>query len=203
MSIDEKIAAIKKVFADGNVSITEYLSNGKNLLFAFNEYAIIKLLLDMGLRNREAINCVDSANRNCLFYLSGNYEVVKLLIDAGINLNQVDIHGQNILFRLSLTDDPESLKILALLLNSGVNANQCDNYKRNILFLDRCYPETMKMLIKAGANVNQVNWKGKTPLFVKRDPQGNKKAIAKILIDAGACSHVNFIDDGGDDDPYY
>ena len=43
----------------------------------------------------------------------------------------------------------------------------------------------MKLLIKAGADVNHVNKYGMTPLKLASGPNGNKE-IAQLLIKAGA-----------------
>lgn len=113
----------------------------------------------------------------------GNVEIIEILLAAGANLHQKDKYGKTAFLLAAQGGKPEAVKkFLAL----GFNANAADEYGGVTALTAASHsPQTLKILIDAGADVNaRQKVLAMTALFVAAQ-NGNTESV-KILIDAGA-----------------
>ena len=93
---------------------------------------------------------------------NGHVEAMREAIDKGASINEVMAYDQPILCELITECNIEGIE---LVLKKGANPNiECDGEPALMLALDCEYLPLMEMLIKAGANVNQVDEFGITTL---------------------------------------
>ncbi|CAC5410692.1 unnamed protein product [Mytilus coruscus] len=130
----------------------------------------------------------------------GSTSMIQTLIDHGANINLVNIHGfttldlqkknHDIRDKVMLTTEyvrTESSKVITLLLQKGADITEVRNYYHLPLCIayTKGYDESVKLLIKQGANSNDRCHKdGKTSLWSTCKRGFNKKV--EILIDNGA-----------------
>ncbi len=125
----------------------------------------------------------------------GDYNVVKLLIEHGANVDYTNpyvehSYGTSTVF---IAAGLGKNNILELLLDiSSKNINKRDARGNTPLMAaarehkaDGNYPETIKILLKYGANVNATNKRGETALFIKKLKGKKNPKIVKILQENG------------------
>lgn len=165
-----------------------------------NSLETIKILLAAGA----SINARDKNGQTALMWgqigarYVGRYnpEVVKALIAAGANVNAFDERGRTPLMLAAQADLVESVEAL-LEVGAKSNVNTKDKEGNTALihaFYSFYYttdhsvahpsPVIVKALIAGGANVNDVNSSGQTPLMLAA--QVNSLEAVKILLAAGA-----------------
>jgi ankyrin repeat protein len=157
---------------------------------------IVKTLVAAGAD----VNSVDSEGKSGLMYATSDSmqeEVVKFLIESGARVNEVDSDGHSVLMRAAKT---ASINDLQALLQAGARSsiNLKDNKGETALTYavsqyHGLVTSVTKILIEAGANVNDANPDGKTPLMSAT--QKNSWQVVQQLLSAGAS--VNAKDDKG------
>jgi ankyrin repeat protein len=102
---------------------------------------------------------------NFFFHECGGVsEIVQILLDAGVHANHRNDDGANPLAIGWGRNDPSIAKIL---IDNGVNAANVDNLGKNALFyVDNI--EVLKMLVAAGANPHQTDYKGHNVIYYKK-----------------------------------
>lgn len=112
---------------------------------------------------------------------AGNAYVVKLLIHHGADINSVSIEGNTPLATACFRDYHECVQ---LLINHGADMSIKNNEGMSLLHHAMNAPNTMKLLLDAGCNVNEKDLNGDTPLHLSC-ANGNFDCV-KLLIEYGA-----------------
>lgn len=178
------------ISSGGNVNMPT--PNGKLLLnLAASDYSkgheLVRFLIDHGAD----ISKSDYHGQNALFYAikSGNNKTVALLVESGVPIDARDKLGQTPLFYAAAEGD---LKVVQLLLELGADIHAHSKFGETALlwaaFGASEYHDTNKMvslLLKSGANPNDMSNSGITPLWCSI--YRNRFNTAKLLIEHGAC----------------
>lgn len=180
-----KIDVVKLLLDAGTNVNVKFRDNGSTaILYAARSYKdILKLLLDKGANvNHRSLN-----GRTALMEATdcGHEQegIVKMLIDAKADLNLQDNKGN---FALINTVGYQS-KICRLLLAAGANPNLKNNDGETALMKASFHGqlEIVKMLIYAGAKINQCSKDGSNELMWNVCVKGNAE-IFQLLLDNGA-----------------
>lgn len=225
-NIQEKIIYL----IEKGININYINSDGQNALFLTPNEKILELLID----NEIDINHLDINDRNFLFnymyyqisYVNNNprtrsitkfisKNIINKVLNMGININQVDKLGNNLLFYLVLNIyNDDNFETMKYLIDKCININHVNHKGENILFtLDEKYDisnalidsdeetsdeeednkdvklyDILKYLIDIGININQINKKGENILFNFI----NYYKETKLLLDYGLnINHLN------------
>jgi ankyrin repeat protein len=129
-----------------------------------------------------------------LFYQK-NIDIIKYLIDKGIDVNQVNIDGNNAIF---YQRDPH---IIEFLIDAGINVNQVNNKGNGILFYDEKNPRIIRLLLSRvlPRSITHINNKGNNVLFYHRD----SPEIIKLLLDEMPQNSVNQVNKKGNNALFY
>jgi len=182
---------IVKALLDERVNITTKNPLNGNTALSYacmrNNPDIIELLLN----NRANINHQNLAGETPLMLscMVKSYDNVELLLSRGAKVNEKDYGKQTALMFACFKDRP---KIVALLLSNGANVNDKDMLG-NTALITSCITyfseDSIRLLVGAGSNVNEINFEQKTPLICLCSNMNNslsKTEIAKLLILSGA-----------------
>jgi ankyrin repeat protein len=147
----------------------------------------LKLLLDAGAR----INDADGKGRTSLMYAAEMYRDLKLgllkaLIAAGADVNVADAEGQTALMLAAKTNSPATVRaLLEAGAKSSVNAK--DRKGNSALLYNAAEywaTESAAPLVAAGADVNDTDATGQTPLMWAA--RRNSEETIKLLLGSGA-----------------
>ena len=195
-----------------DVTVADITTNRRENIFdmAFrnpvSNIDVVKLLID----NIDIDHCFED-NITVLMCAAANanvpLEVIQYIIDRGATVNAMSIVGLTALHHLLLSNrGREIVDILKLLIKSGANVNILAN---NTLS-ERYTPLTMaivsidnqnalnavvKLLLSAGADVNEQNSTGSTALqlaFTSYNNQPGLLDVMMMLVDAGATIHDKY-----------
>ena len=173
----------------GNVNIVKELVNHMeniNVVDENNETPLFKAVLKENTKIAETLilfgmnlDSLDNYKRNVLFntILQGNknIDILKLMIKKGININQIDINGGNII--------DEILYILDLQRQTAKELLQLEgNY--SLIEKDMSYLELTKIIIENGLDINRIDKDG-LPILAKEVEKKNYENIV-FLINCGA-----------------
>jgi len=173
----------------GNVNIVKELVNHMeniNVVDENNETPLFKAVLKENTKIAETLilfgmnlDSLDNYKRNVLFntILQGNknIDILKLMIKKGININQIDINGGNII--------DEILYILDLQRQTAKELLQLEgNY--SLIEKDMSYLELTKIIIESGLDINKIDKDG-LPILAKEVEKKNYENIV-FLINCGA-----------------
>ena len=208
----------------GNINIIRELVNHINdidIVDEDNETPLFKAVLKENTKIAEVLilfgmdlNILDNHGRNVLFntILLGthNIDILKLMIKKKININQIDVNGENILDEILyildlqlqptkkllqlegnyslITKETRYLELAKVLIENGLDINKMDEYGITTLSkeVEKKNYEHVEFLIDCGADINIKNINGKT-LLLNEVMKGNSnyKMIA-FLIKNGA-----------------
>lgn len=155
-----------------------------------DETAKVRFLLAHGARISAA-----RAGQTALYYAveRGRVDVARVLLEHGTRVNTADRYGSTPLRHAIETDNVEAVH---LLLEHGAQVSTKPDVPPLLLSslsMPDDGPETTRLLLKYGANVNQPDKAGRTPLMLAAE-QG-KTAMAELLLRSGAS--VNAHDNEG------
>jgi ankyrin repeat protein len=154
----------------------------------------VKTLLAAGAK----INAADVNGQSALMFASAGYlnstlGLVEFLIANGADVNQVDATGQTALMLAAKTNSTE---VVNALLKGGANASINAKSKKGETALLNAVMEygsssgvITKALIAAGANVDDVNGDGQTPLILAA--QRNNLEVINLLLEAHASINLS------------
>ena len=113
---------------------------------------------------------------------------IKALINAGAKVNDQTIYGITpLMYAVQQPHEKLALQVVRLLIESGAEINVTDNGDKNVLFFlnEELNPEIVKYLLDKGANPNQKDHSGNTPIM-----QMCNQEFVQMLLDAGADINV-------------
>jgi ankyrin repeat protein len=168
--------------------------------------SVARLLVDLGA----TVDVRDQLSMTPLMHAAedNQLEIVQMLIEAGASVNTRDAHGMTALMYASKNCHPAVVRAL-LEAGAKVNMQQLEGYtplmfasasgymtKRH--FIERGYnerarstaPETVELLLNAGAEVNTTDLEGRTALWWAIQRSRNYR-VKRLLTDAGAESLYN------------
>lgn len=183
------IAEINNLINNGvNINSQDDLGRTAIMIAAYaNDVETAKALIEKGAD----VNIQDNMKNNPFLYsgAEGYIEILKLTIEAGANPKLLNRYGGTALIPASEHGFVEVVK--ELLENTEINVNHVNNLgwtalMEAIVLNDggRKQQETIKLLIKHGADVNIPDSEGVTPL--QQAKERNFSEIEKILLQAGA-----------------
>ncbi|EAY03967.1 hypothetical protein TVAG_314970 [Trichomonas vaginalis G3] len=145
-----------------------YFKYSEKLLFPkYNKkgsFNIAWKLIDLGLD----VNAINNESKTPLLYASefGEYELVKLLIDKGADINPFDNLGNNAIHYCAMAPQSDKLQYL-LRQNIDVNLKSTTTGRTPLHFAaEGLSDKNITLLIKNGANPNEKDFQGLTPLDV-------------------------------------
>ena len=174
--------ALMKAIKNGHAEVVKILLNagvskyGEELIAASEKghIEVIKILLeteiDVNYENKKGFTALTLAIKN------GHIEVAKTLLRAGANINYKNGMGSE---ALTIAIKNRRTELIKILLNAGA-------IKRGALIdaSGNGYAEAAKILLEAGANINEKNEDGFTALNLAIE-KGHLEVI-RILLEAGA-----------------
>ena len=145
----------------------------------------IQTLIDNGANSKDVINTKRLIHRfisftDRKFYLDNRNSVLPILLNTGkVNVNMTDESKRTIL-QLAVDELPDTARaiisqadkeFIIYLLKAGVDPNSADEKGNTALHnsLKKWHFELSKLLIDYGANVNLVNKRGESPLYLIND----------------------------------
>ncbi len=154
-------------------------------IFLQGNEQLVNILLDSGAD----IDASDSDGRTALraAVFSGHENIVKLLLKYGANVNKCDIEHRSV---LQVAIYMGHYSIVACLLSSGANINHEDLIGRGMLSTaiyttnKRSQLDMIKLLLKYGAKLEQLDKKSQTPLILAA--QENQAKCVELLLNSGA-----------------
>ncbi len=162
--------------------------------------ALIKSLLEKGIAD---VNYPDDAmlDNTALFHclLQGDTKAADILKQYGANIEARNLYNETPLIWMALGNTQIRKKAIIWLLKNGANSNACDIHKETALH-KACryfYFDSIRLLCKAGADVDAQNKDGLTPLHIIVEKMEEEKMyhwppnlkVIEYLLEQGAdCS---------------
>ena len=160
----------------GSTALLSVLSADDHAVPQQSKIAIVKLLLEYGdIRGNDSCSALRHAIE------SRSAELVKLLID---NIKDLVYQINKRAYLHLIRDVYSSPDILKLLLDAGADPNIIYNGTTPLLSVDDNDIDAAKMLIDYGANVNQRNGSGVSP--IQRAVENSMYKLAELLLEKGA-----------------
>jgi len=147
---------------DGVETLADWIKPGAHA----NREKVISMMLSKGAD----VNAKDYHNFTCLLYASmwGWTSTVKLLLEAGANINATTITGRNaLMFAIEFLHD-DLIEFLAAEPHMEINAVDADGITALLLAMEHNEEglAAVECLCRAGADVNLMNHRKKTPLHL-------------------------------------
>ena len=144
-------------------------------------YEITKFLIEKGAN----VNIIDSDGETALLYalLWGNEEIAELLIQKGADVDSMNNLRQT---PLELAILQRFSKMAELLINRNVRVNTRSDFGTPLLSaISEKLPKIAKLLIEKGADPNDGDASGATPLYYALREKGYDEVV-RLLIERGA-----------------
>jgi ankyrin repeat protein len=143
---------------------------------------IVKALIQAGAD----VNAVEHRGDTALIkaFREDHMEIAKLLLEKGANVNVLDSNGTS---PLAFAAFRGYKKMVQYLLKAGANVNLGDG--TNLLNALK-YPDILRILIKAGADVNKTPEGNNRTVLTQAAEIGNPEVV-ELLIDAGADANIS------------
>lgn len=123
--------------------------------------------------------------------MSGSFKCGKTLIASGANVNAKTNLFEETPLHFAVQQGCEELLILLLDAGAEVDAKNCDMEGPVFTAIRWCRPNMIPLLAQRGANLNDINLLGQTPLAVAMNFES--KCVIKALLDAGAVEEISGI----------
>lgn len=168
-----------------------------------NKLSRVNFLLDAGAN----VNLIDSSNQNALLYAfcgntkhsphkckDCNIKIIKRLCEKNINLNIIDIDGENAIMNAIKLGYTNAIKIFCN-YNFDINHKNIEGKTAMILAIENNHPEICYYLWKKGADINSVDNKKHTFLMtLVYNDSSTYEMIEEVLKHYNL---INAIDDNG------
>jgi ankyrin repeat protein len=146
-----------------------------------NDLEMVKLLVEKGAEVNIKTQHGETLLPAAMF--DADLEIVKLLIEEGVDVNNVAETGLTpLLFVSSVPERKQTIEIIKLLIEAGAKVNFKDEKlgMTPLMYAAKVgNGKTAKILIEAGANIDQTNNEGKTALDLAKK-ENNKKMIQSL-----------------------
>lgn len=187
------IEALLKEGADVNIRSASGMTP---LMYALDrtggDLQIVQLLINHGVD----IHAKDNSGRNAFLYAvkTGNLTIIRRLIHIGARVNTVDNQGQNAL--IIAVNQRVSPEVMDFLLSCDITLDHQDQEGWSALMYAAKLKsrDIIKLLLKAGADVDRQNGAGETALIIAVMNRGNAELI-DLFVSYDA--DVNHIDKNG------
>ncbi len=123
-----------------------------------------------------------------------NPQIIKLLIDAGADVNQTDALGRSPLHHAVSIGNPNPVTVEFLLKNPNAEDEPLKQGALEALQPSNPNPQIIKLLIDAGADVNQTDVLGRSPLYYVVLSESPDFEIIKLLLKYGAAMQTEDFD---------
>ena len=146
---------------------------------------------------------LDPTLQSAVFYQ--NLPEIKDLINSGIDPNEIDNMGENILWNIDIFKDAGiNIQIIEYLITeAGIDINTVSiNGDTVLMFYAMNFPEGVSLLLDNGMNANIKNRKGETALFFPAR-EGYPRSDESIMILIGHGAHVNIRNTNGNTPLHY
>ena len=175
------------VNAKSSTGQTPLMTCARNYRHGYFQARVVEALIKVGAD----VNMTDNRGETVLHGWTLMPQTYKKLIAAGADVNARSNTGETPLMTC------EGADVVETLLNSGADVNITDDTGSTAFHTLRQVPQTFKMLMDAGANVNARSNTDETPLMCATR-YGNARQIEAVetLLKLGA--DVNIIDDRGE-----
>lgn len=191
--------AIKRLLALGaNVNYANEKTGCTALFFAASKghESVTALLLSAGADINHKNHMGDTALANA--YIMGHDNLVNVLLENGAEPPYGDPR-QNLSEQLLSIPRQKTIEVLQALLNQGADVNQPDYMGHTALSraaLMGCDESVVKLLLKAGANIDHYNPRGDTALIAA--VYSRNLNIAELLLNANlSIETINHVNDDG------
>lgn len=184
-----------KYFVKKGADVNARNDKGKTPLFYTRNKEILEFLISKGAD----VNARDNENKTPLFKCENDTEVAELLISKGADINAEDDCKETPLSAaLEGSGKFHYPEVAKLLISKGANVNYKTFSDKNCLYSGETSLTTIvgmgdieivKLLLEKGADPNEKNSRGETPLFIVTATVWNTE-IAKLLISNGADVNV-------------
>jgi ankyrin repeat protein len=185
-----------------DVNVIDY--SGKAAIFnavILSDMDLVEKLMNRGVD----LNIRDSAGKNVLFYAVTkgvkNSTIINRLVNTGLDINTKDNSQQTVLFEImkvlmALKQDSDAInqkrnelyQLADTLFGQGLSIDIEDKNGKTALFyaVHNKDEESIKFLVKSGADINKKDSKGETALFEAALLGYGYKAVIDTLIENGA-----------------
>jgi uncharacterized protein len=187
---------LKTIIAKGQDINTIYSGKETALHFAviYKKFEIVKYLVEKGA----LLNIQDKiGNTPLMWAISLQDSIASYLISKGSDLNCVGIYGSTPLKIAVGSGGETNTFILRQLLEKGADLNfRCSECCNRSAFMDCCIygtPEDLSLFVKFGADINQVDCKGKNGLIyaIKTKDFENAEYLIKSGVNIKQKDHKN------------
>ena len=193
-----------KFLIDKGIDVTNIDNKGNNFLhlvtISIMDVIKFELLLKLLIENGLDINSINNKDETVLLIASKRcnmprLEVIKLLLDNGADINYPPNKSPALNSITGDCDPEDNLQVLKLMIDRSANVNFKNEYGQGILTIASVYTEgssssldIVNLLIDSGADVNEVDDDGWTPLLSVADnlASSSNMETAKLLIKRGA-----------------
>jgi len=178
---DNDIEVIKALIMGGaEVNIIPIPSEGSPLMLAVQgqKKKIVKTLLDAGADPNAKRPETNETALIFASYMNEDIEIIKMLLQAGARINDKDKYGTTAL--TAAVSRPERVDFVHFLLAAKADIHIRDDKGGSAIFY-AASPETLDLLLTAGARINEQNNDGLSPLMIAAKYDREPELIIAIM----------------------